>query len=239
MVSDWGAQKIDDDLLYTVIHGYSKNLIDEGLFSSSKNPNWFYAHMQGGGAAWSADAEGNLNSQNKMSLAAIAALASWARQNNIVPCMFNGRSCYVLLMSTYQMHDLKQDPAWVAMATHARPAGDNHPFWTGAFGMYDGVYCIETPKITSPPASDAVADYDNIKRALFLGAHAVGFGVADESKYTTLNEDDMQKDLGRGIQMIYGARRADWLLTSDSSTTVNQSSAVLSTYARAPFTAGT
>ena len=227
-----GARKIDDDLTYCYYYGYSKNNVDNAISTAVKHPNWLYANFAAPG--WTAEKEGSLGTQHKFSLQVInAAKVYLSEKLKAVPIIWKGEACYLGVIHEFQANDLFSDPIVQTLLAQGQSRGDDNPLWSGAFIKYNGVFLHVNNNIDSAngtwSAADNVVDGVNIRRAIFTGGHAIGFGVGAEARRTILNEDDHQRNVSRGAELLYGATRLDW------NTTDNQSSCIMSTSAAAPY----
>lgn len=227
VLSDWYAQLLDDEIFNAFYNGFSANVIAQSVAATTTMPT---ANLIFAGTAPTAEAVGPMD---KMSCAVIDKCRVFADVNNIVPVMYKGESCYVMIVHTYQMNDLRQDDRWERAAHHAAPRGDDNPLWNHAEGKWNGVFIHQSNKIAVEATT--VTDYLNKRRAIFTGAHAVAMGVAMEPEMRRRKEDDYGIKKGYGLQGIYGTARADW---TDGTNTSNQSAALVTTFAKDPLATG-
>ena len=227
------ARWLDNEFFYTYYYGYSQNNIGNSISgcSATRHTNWLYA--SGASPGWTAAKEGGMDSDHKMSTRVINMGKVYLTEHlNAPPIMWKGKACYLAFVHSFQNNDLFEDPTWVASAQRAAMPGDDNPLWTGAVGMWNNVWIHVADQIDSAngtwSSSDGVEGGENVRRAIFTGAHALAFGIGQEAKRTVLNEDDHQSNLARGLEVIYGVKRLDW-------TVGNQSSCIISTRAAAPY----
>ena len=99
----------------------------------------------------------------------------------IRPAMIHGQELYVLFIHSYAARHLKSDTRWMAIMRAALQGGatEDHPFWTGALGIWDEVLIVEDNYVP-PGLSSTNARVANARRNIFCGAQALVFGVAKE-----------------------------------------------------------
>lgn len=99
----------------------------------------------------------------------------------IRPAMINGRELYVLFGHSYSFRHMKSNSQWMAIMKAAMQGGqvENHPWWTGALGIWDDVLLVESQYV--PPGLDSSnARVSNCRRNIFCGAQSLVFGIAKE-----------------------------------------------------------
>lgn len=99
----------------------------------------------------------------------------------IRPAMIHGQELYVLFAHSYALHLMKQNSKWMAVmkaALNERTTQD-HPFWTGALGIWDEVLIVEDNYIP-PGLSSTNTRVADARRNVFCGAQAMVLGVAKE-----------------------------------------------------------
>lgn len=121
----------------------------------------------------------------------------------IRPAMINGRELYVLFAHSYALRHMKSNSAWVEMMRAAMQGGkvEDHPWWTGALGIYDDVLLVENNYV-APGISATSTRVANARRNIFCGAQALVFGVSKEFDNDSLFKNDEESwDYGnnRGI----------------------------------------
>lgn len=121
----------------------------------------------------------------------------------IRPAMINGRELYVLFAHSYSLRHMKSNSAWVEMMRAAMQGGkvEDHPWWTGALGIYDDVLLVENNYV-APGISATSTRVANARRNIFCGAQALVFGVSKEFDNDSLFKNDEESwDYGnnRGI----------------------------------------
>ncbi len=226
-----GQNFVDDDIFYAYYFGYSRSLaqaagVGNTLKTQVRHPNWYFASGEAKG--WTSDKESTCSTNAfKFGTAVINRMKVNMDVLNFVPMRWKDQETYLCACSKEQLQDLYQDPVWQSNAEKADERGTGNPLWQGLGdgGLYNGVFVMGSNRVQKASV-DSVPGGENIHRAIFTGAHAVGFGLDGETKYTTLREDKLQSREGRGYEMVYGASRLDWTAVG------NQSSLICSTYAQ-------
>lgn len=121
----------------------------------------------------------------------------------IRPAMINGRELYVLFAHSYALRHMKSNSAWVEMMRAAMQGGkvEDHPWWTGALGIYDDVLLVENNYV-APGISATSTRVANARRNIFCGAQALVLGVSKEFDNDSLfknDEDTWDYGNNRGI----------------------------------------
>jgi len=113
-------------------------------------------------------------------------------QSNMAPTNVNGDNHYVLVMSPYQMHDLRNDNAsgWMDIQKAAAAAeGRNNPIFKGGAGMINNVVLHEHESVIR---FDDYGSGGNVlaARALFLGrqAGAIAYGSSGGMRFAWAEE---------------------------------------------------
>lgn len=99
----------------------------------------------------------------------------------IRPCTINGRELYVLFGHSYTFRHMKDNSKWMAAMRAAMQGGEvqDHPWWSGALGIWDEVLIVEDNYV--PPGLDSSnARVANARRNIFCGAQSLVFGIAKE-----------------------------------------------------------
>jgi N4-gp56 family major capsid protein len=144
------------------------------------------------------------------------------------PIKVKGKDYYVMAIHPLQAKALRAETGeagWTAIVAAAAKRGDDHPLFTGAMGVYDGVILHEYDRIPirtgangvlpsegfllnagRTATTDAVADGKTVARALFLGAQAavIGWGQVPhwyEDAY------DVNRKPRVATDMIYGVSK--------------------------------
>lgn len=123
---------------------------------------------------------------------------------SIRPVRVNGTSHWVMVIDPYQARDLKSDPAWISAQESANIRGEKNPIFTGALGMWDNVIIHEAESVirTNTGASNTMVGH-----ALFLGAQAAAFAVAQETNWVE-KPFDYDNQFGVAIDTIFGIKKS-------------------------------
>ncbi len=207
--SDYWAQYLDEIMFIYLSAARGINLdyvIPLDFTGFAKNPLQAPddVHLMFGGDATSKD---TLTVDDKMSRALIERAAVKSRMlrakdptaANMMPLMINGEAHYVLLMSPFQEHDLRQETGvagWLELQKAAAAAeGRNNPIFKGGLGMINNIVLHSHERVVR------FGDYgagDNVAaaRALFLGRQAgvVAYGTANTGNRFSWKEEE--KDYG-------------------------------------------
>lgn len=98
----------------------------------------------------------------------------------IRPVMVEGKPHWVLILNPYQARDLKKDPEWREAQLNANVKGPDNPIFSGALGVYDNVVVHEHQNVARTLTG---ASNTPVGHALFVGAQAAGFAVAQETNW--------------------------------------------------------
>lgn len=224
LLADWMAKQMDNAIFYALYYGFSSHIITECGQSATTHPNSYF-----GGDATSQD---SVDSTDTFGVSVLERMAVWATDNNINPIKIDGEEGFVALIHPYQLHSLRQDTLWREAQLHANVRGMKNQIFSGADGMYAGIY-IHTTKGVSNPAS-TVSDYENKRVAICLGAHAVARAVGQRPELIASDTTDYQRLSLWAIDAIFGDARADYISDDGESTKLNQSSSLWTTYAENP-----
>lgn len=165
------------------------------------------------------------------------------------PINFNGYYGFVGVIHPYQTAQLRKNATWWDANINAAPrdAMDNPVFagLKGGFivGMWNNILLIESTKVgagnpsrsfSAPVITSGSSNGANVRRAIFMGAGAVG--VAQRSGTPALemkNDFDYNSYTGVEIYNIYGAVRGQYTTDDGKSTIYSQNLRVVSTYSPA------
>ena len=215
-LGDWLANKKDYDVFYTIYNGWSYAVITNSLKSAVTHPNWIYPR--------GITAVTSIDQSHLMTASHIRRCKTYARVNNWNPAFTSrGKEYFVLIMHPYQRQMLGDDSEYHDDLQQAIAAGNDHPIFTSALGLYYGVLLYEHDEVQTN------STVDTVKESIFLGGHAVARAqVIDEFKER--DEDDYGNLKGVAVGGIWGCRRADWAPIAGSGSNINQSSAIVPTY---------
>lgn len=108
---------------------------------------------------------------------------------------------FVMFVDSYQMRDLRSDPAMLNAQQYAANRGADNPLFTGGDLIWDGVIIREVPELTQIAGVGTAGI--NVGTALLCGAQALGVAWAQRTK-TSTNTRDYGYMHGVGIQEIRG-----------------------------------
>lgn len=164
----------------------------------------------------------NLNSDDVLTLQHVTYAKEQAQTADVPirPVRVGGAKKYVMYVHPYQVTDLKIAAqasgaiSWadIQLAALAGKEQSKNPIYTGAIGEFDGVVLREAFDVTLGVHSSTGAAVSNTRRAVLLGAQAVGCGWGKErgakSKYRIVEElFDYQRELGVSGQTIMGMKK--------------------------------
>lgn len=110
----------------------------------------------------------------------------------IKPTVVNGEKMFIVVLDPFCITDLRLDTAasayiaWPDIVLNAVERGKDHPYFTGALGVYNNCILFESTRLFSPATS--------VKRNLFLGAQAGTFamgGAYDSLETTRVGKDNL------------------------------------------------
>lgn len=107
------------------------------------------------------------------------------------PANINGRELYVLFAHSYALRHMKSNSQWMEVMRAAMQGGEvaNHPWWTGALGIWDDVLIVENNYVP-PGLSSTNTRVANARRNSFCGAQSLVMGVAKEFDNDNLFKND-------------------------------------------------
>ncbi len=234
-LTNWMAKTIDDAIFDALYSRYAAWLATDLSQSQVTHPNVIY----GGGAASYA----GVGNTDVMNTEVLERVAEWVDENYIPPVETDFGPRHILVIHPRQAFNLRRDEVWRDAQKDAGVQGRQNPIFTKAEGEWAGIVVHTSTKVASPTTTEDTGGFHASKRkALLLGAYAgfLGFGSADgfapgteTGTYTAgLAENDYGLNHGFAIGALYGVQRADWISEVDGSTAVNQSSAVVCTFAQ-------
>lgn len=226
LLTTWLAQKMDDSVFNSFYNGASAHVITEiSGVSSVVHPNQYYA-----GQATSDD---DLQVGDVFNTETLERMSVWAEENNINPCIMpNGETGYSVIIHPRQLRTLRADDWWRRSNAEALPRSYDNPIFSRAEGIYSGIAIHCSNKIASPATG---ANADDIKRAIFMGAHSVARAIGQHPEMIADDSTDYHREHHWAIDCIYGDRRADYERDdAGGNPNFNQSSSVWNTWAEDP-----
>jgi N4-gp56 family major capsid protein len=114
------------------------------------------------------------------------------------PIKYRGKPYYILVMHPSQVYDLRNASSsiWAQSQREAQMRGDDNPIFTGSLGVYNGVILYENEKVCRCSSSAAFSSGGTAAgadafRALLLGADALVYGRAGNSKNDWVEKEDI------------------------------------------------
>jgi hypothetical protein len=118
---------------------------------------------------------------------------------------------YVCFLGSRAMRDLKSDPVMYQANRDARDRenatgpGANNPIWTGGGLVFDGVYYLEIPEITTRLLLAGIGGASADVEPIFLcGQAAIAYAFGQAPRETRLEDGDYDFVTGLGIEAQYG-----------------------------------
>ena len=216
-LSDWFAVKFDQYML-----SYLAGTAGDGIRNVATELG---APGFAGNALDAPDAAHLLDkSATTMSVAFIDILVEMAKTLDplIRPCVVDGKRYYVLVLHPYAITDLRTTTGaneWQQIQAEANVRSKDHPIFSGAMGMWNGVVIHESEYVPTTGAAGAL-----VTNNLFLGCQAghCAFGNA----YSKLGRktmgkgggyfswfedlDDYGNETGIAAGAIFGIKKATW-----------------------------
>ena len=141
----------------------------------------------------------------------IVEACAFAKRAHMKPVRVSGKSTYIIVLSTEQLRDLKQDPTYQSNVRSAGPRGDKNPLFSKAVAMIDDIVIHETNRVpttlglASGSKWGAGNDVDGA-HGLLLGAQALGYAEikGEASGYDELDNTDYGARQGNAISRMIG-----------------------------------
>lgn len=247
VLQNWNAEIYDTSLLYALWCGWSPNLLRAHGTTNcdpAPNPNTLFGNDTTlSTSRTQADLVGTGEDDVKAQTFDIG--YTYFTQSDMDPVMIDGQAYVIALISPRARMFLLRDADFRNAQLHAGVRGLDNPLFKSADFVYGNCLIMTYDKIRSilngyNPNSNTVGSSQiteaaytgigggvtsaNLHQTMFLGANAVA--VAEGSfRLVDRKEDDYGNVIGTGIDMIFGARRADW--AGEASGSSNQSSLVI------------
>lgn len=163
-LQDWGSEKIDSLLFAAAVASCTKI---------------FY----GGDATATTDLEAG----DKITPDLISKVKAWAKtggnraQTPLRPVKIEGKTYFVLLLHPDEIYDLRLNSVWAQAARDALPAGVDHPIFSGASYLWDGVVIHDHENVSIYTTGGTGSDVAYAKN-LFLGAQGLVWAWGERPK---------------------------------------------------------
>lgn len=155
--------------------------------------------------------EANLADGDNISPAGISALRRLARlpagatELRIRPVNIKGKKYFVMLLHPDAVYDWKRNAEYAQSRREALDRSADHPIFTGAIGMWDGVVLHEHDKCASYDTGGGTTDH--YVENLFLGAQAILFSRRKRPSWKE-KAFDYDDQVGIAATMLYGVAKA-------------------------------
>jgi len=242
------VDKMEEDVWQTAYESACYHLIDLTHKSATAHPNtYYYTNPSSGAYAGSLPAETQTMGRSVLDYAVRVARNP---SNPITPIKGpGGKPFWAFVMSDAQWEDAKRDDALFSIMKDAiKPISSDaemvkHPLFYRAVFYYDSLVIYTTSRVWNMTQLTSTIKpggaTENMHGALLLGARAIGWangGFGNEGKgedkngnvrffYTPSDSTDYGNLLKRGLNVVNGIVRSDFVNESDSSTK-NQTSAI-------------
>lgn len=210
-------------------------------------PTYHFRKSDSGGANTTEAAVGSA-SDATLKFADISRLRSFAKTKRMRPINVPGHGKhFVLFLHDEVAAELKAEASatsitWTDLQLAKLQGGkyQDNPIFTGALGIYDNVIMYETDKLPRGIAADGVADVDNTRRSVFMGAQAMmmAFGKDTDANTHSYKEKmhDYEREAGCAVTAIYGLKTSRYTATDgdhnlDTNTATDFARVVITSYA--------
>lgn len=169
---------------------------------------------------------------------------------NINPIVVDGERCHLLLCHPRGGKTLRSDSAWKDAQQLAAPRSEANAMFRNTLGFAAGIFVkeandVDTAKAVASTSGGTAGDITwsadtvgfgaatDFRMNILIGANAMARAIALEPYMARRKDDDYENIYGFAGGLIYGDRRADFLLSADTGTDgarKNQSSAIVYTY---------
>lgn len=241
-LGNWFSQKLDE-LGFLTISGraYTKYLdgTDRPL-TSQLNSLSFAAdvtapstnRVMGSGTATTS---ANLTAADTLDWASIVKACAVAERKRIKPVRYNGKSKYLIVMSTEAGRDLKVSPDYMTNVGRAGTSGTGNPLFKGMFAEVDNAILFSHPKVYNTNGASSGSKFGaggtvNGSQCLLLGAQSLAFAKVQDMAWEEEDQDYKNSD-GISVGMQFGFQKPTFTSIYDANATEDFS--VISLYAAA------
>ncbi len=157
----WGAEKIDA-LCFAAI---------------GASPTRYFSVQSGTITTGTSDPSASVTATDLISVELLDFVKTWARtggnrtQTPLRPIKVDGKNYYVVLVHPDVLYDLRRDSTWAQAAREALERGPNHPLFTGASYLWNGMVIHDHENISL--ATDWGGASVSGAKCVFMGAQAL------------------------------------------------------------------
>jgi N4-gp56 family major capsid protein len=218
-LGNWHGQKLDE-LGFLTVSGipYTSNLDGTLRPGSSQLPSLAYAGDVTAPStnrqffAGTATSKATLTASDKMTWKLIVSIIAFAQRRRLKPVRYNGKSKYLICMSTEQGRDLKTDADYMTNVARAADRGTKNPLFNGYFAEIDDAILFSHPKTfnTLGAASGSkfgAAGAVDGAQGLLLGAQALGYARIGNPKWVEDKDDDYENRENVGYGGMFGFKK--------------------------------
>lgn len=248
-LSFWMADKLDE-LMFLTISGvsYTLNLDGSARAAGSQLPSLFFHQDVKAPTnlrrffAGQATSTASLTASDKITWNLLVTISAYAKRKKIKPIRSGGREYYVVLMSTEQLRDLKQDPTYQTLVSRAGPRGSDNPLFKGAVAVVDGLIIYDHAKVyntlglASGSKWGATGLVDGAQ-ALLLGSQAMGFATIGNVETAESDNTDYKNRQGMSVGRVIGLVKPQFQSATEGRS--RQDFGVISVYTAASATGAT
>lgn len=241
-LGNWFSQKLDE-LGFLTISGraYTKYLdgTDRPL-TSQMNSLQFAADVTAPStnrvmAAGTATTSANLTAADTLDWASIVKACAVAERKRIKPVRYNGKSKYIIVMSTEAGRDLKTSPDYMTNVGRAGTSGAGNPLFKGMFAEVDNAILFSHPKVYNTNGASSGSKFGaggtvNGAQCLLVGAQALAFAKVADMEWNE-EEQDYANSEGISCGMQFGFQKPTFTSIYDAG--ANEDFSVISLFAAA------
>jgi hypothetical protein len=201
MISTHLATMLDDGIFFALYSGYSPNIFREyghAVAVPTTHGNVVYGKDKASLAALDAADTVDTDMMERLSVA--------VDELNIPPCRVKGDVAHIFIVH----------PRGLILASNKVDSALNHDALT-----------VSSDVITLAAESDGAVTAANTRMNLLLGANAVARAFGKESYMARRKEDDYGNLIGFAGGLVYGDKRADWVVDDGTGATNNNQSSIL------------
>lgn len=243
-LANWWSQKVDE-MLFLMASGvaFTKKLDGSTRSGTSQLPTLGFAASVTAPTsgrilyAGTATGTGSLTTADKMTWNLIIKARALAERKNLKPIMIDGMMTYIIVMSTEQGRDLRQDSDYKTIVSNAGPRGKANELFKGAFCYVDGLVLYQHNKVYNTLGLTSGVDKWGVgmnvdgAQALLMGAQALGWAAIEDPEWGESDNKDYGNKQGVAYGQQIGAVKAAFKSIFDSSST--QDFAIISIYTAA------